>query len=121
MTWLLVAVFGAIGAPSRYVVDRYVQERTRGVFPWGTFVINVSGAFVLGLLTALEARHHLTPDVEIALGVGFCGAFTTWSTYNFESVRLLEDGALGAAAANAAGSLAAGVVAAAGGLVLGML
>lgn len=119
MNWALVAVFGAIGAPCRYLVDRFVQQRTRGVFPWGTFVINVAGAFVLGLLVALEARQHLAPDVELALGVGFCGAFTTWSTYNFETVRLLEDGALAAAAANALGSLAAGLVAAAMGLALG--
>ncbi|HVV29924.1 MAG TPA: fluoride efflux transporter CrcB [Mycobacteriales bacterium] len=121
MSWLLVALLGAVGAPARYYTDRAVQERTTRRLPWGTLVVNVSGSFVLGLLTALSTHHGLDHHVELAFGTGLCGAFTTWSTWSFETVRLLEDGKLCAATLHAVGSLGLGLLAAAAGLGLGTL
>jgi CrcB protein len=93
--------------------------RRPAAFPWGTFVVNLSGAFVLGLVTGLGLYHHGLGSVPKAvLGAGFCGAYTTFSTFSYETVRLVEEGALGAAAANLAGSLLLGLLAAAAGLAL---
>lgn len=121
MSWALVAIFGAVGAPARYLTDSFVQRRTRGRFPFGTLTVNVFGSFVLGLLTGLTLHHGLAPDWRIALGTGFCGTLTTWSTWSFESVRLVEDGALGLATRNVVGGLAAGLGSAALGLGLALL
>jgi CrcB protein len=88
------------------------RTASRGVFPWGTFVINVAGSLLLGVLVGLRLYHGL-PDAPLAvLGIGFCGAFTTFSTVTYETIRLVEDGArfdaLMNVLANAAGSLLAG-------------
>jgi fluoride exporter len=120
MTYLLVAVFGAAGAISRYWLDGRVSEMVHGQFPWGTFVINVLGAFLLGLLVALTTERLLPhPNWRIALGIGFLGSFTTFSTYTYETVKLAEDGAIGLALLNSIGMLALGLLAAASGLALG--
>lgn len=110
MTLLLVLVGGAIGAPVRFLADRWVTTRLPGPFPWGTLAVNVVGSFVLGLLAASA------PQWLLALGgVGFCGALTTFSTFSFETVRLAEEGRWGAATLN----VAAGVVLSAVALCLG--
>ncbi len=109
---------GAIGAPTRYLVDGWVQDRVSGVFPWGTFVINVSGSLLLGIVTGLALYHGLGDLPKIAIGTGFCGAYTTFSTFSYETVRLLEEGSIGLAAGNAFGSVAAGLAAAAIGLAI---
>jgi CrcB protein len=120
MTYLLVAVFGAAGAVSRYWRDGRVSDVAHGQFPWGTFVINVVGAFLLGLLVALTTERLLPhPNWRIALGIGFLGSFTTFSTYTYETVKLAEDGAIGLALLNSIGMLALGLLAAASGLALG--
>lgn len=121
MNWLLVAVFGAVGAPARYLVDSFVQRRTGTRFPFGTLAVNVAGSFVLGLLTGLTLHHGMASEVKIALGTGFCGALTTWSTWSFESIRLVEEGSLGLASRNVVGSLAAGLGAAALGLGIALV
>src|SRR5438094_1999837 len=95
-----IAVAGALGAPVRYLLDGFVQDRSGGVFPRGTFVINVSGSFLLGVLTGLVLYHAFPGDVKIVLGVGFCGAYTTFSTFTYETVRLAEERAFGAALQN---------------------
>jgi CrcB protein len=121
MIWIGVIVAGAIGAPSRYLLDGFVQDRVSGAFPWGTFVINMTGSFVLGFLTGL-ALYHAFPDTpRIILGTGFCGAYTTFSTWTFETVRLVEEDALREAALNAGLSLVVGMAAAAAGLALAAL
>ena len=109
---------GAIGAPARYVLDGFVQDRAPGVFPWGTLVINVTGSLVLGVITGLALYHGLGDLPKIAIGTGFCGAYTTFSTFSYETVRLVEEGSLGLAASNAIGSVAAGLAAAAFGLAI---
>ncbi|MGZ4690939.1 MAG: fluoride efflux transporter CrcB [Acidimicrobiia bacterium] len=109
---------GAIGAPARYLLDGFVQDRAHGVFPWGTFVINATGSLILGLITGLAMYHGLGDLPKIAIGTGFCGAYTTFSTFSYETVRLLEEGSVGLAAGNVFGSVAAGLAAAALGLAL---
>ena len=115
MTVLLVLLGGAVGAPVRYVVDLMVQSRHDSVLPWGTFVVNAAGSLVLGA-TAGGVAAAGGPDWVLTLvGTGFCGALTTFSTFSFETVRLAEEGALGAAAVNVAGSVVVGAAACAAG------
>lgn len=117
---LAIALAGSLGALLRYWVDGVVSRRTGGGFPWGTFVVNVSGAFLLGLLfTLLTERYRVDAWVRSGLTIGFLGAYTTFSTFSLETYRLLEDRAVGLAAANAFGSLAAGLGALYVGIVLG--
>lgn len=117
MTALLVAVGAAIGAPLRYHLDRWLQRRTGALLPVGTLAVNVVGAFVLGVL----ATASVSGDARALLGVGLCGAFTTWSTFGYETVRLAEDGARGVAALNVVATLGLGLPAAALGWWLGSL
>lgn len=115
-----VAAASAVGAPARYLLDRYVAERNRWAFPWGTFVINVTGSFVLGLLVGLGAHHGLSKTAVSILGGGFCGAYTTFSTFSVETVRLVEEGSLVEASMNVVGGIAVGLLAAAAGLGLAL-
>jgi len=111
----MVLVGGALGAPLRYLVDLAVQSRHDSVFPWGTFLVNVVGSLVLGAVAAVAAT-TATPEWLLPLvGIGVCGALTTFSTLGFETVRLLEEGSLLTAALNSLGSLAVGLGACAGG------
>jgi CrcB protein len=93
VSWLLVAVGGALGAAARYLLDRAVAVRQTGPFPLGTLVINVSGSIALGLLLGLAIAQQLPTSVVALAGTGFLGAYTTFSTFTFETLRLLEDGA----------------------------
>jgi CrcB protein len=113
-----LVVAGAIGAPARYLVDGFVQDRTVGDLPWGTFVINVTGSLLLGLITGAALYHAFPSTPKIWLGTGFCGAYTTFSTFTFETIRLLEEGEVANAFRYAAGSLLAGAAAAALGLAV---
>ncbi|HET9076887.1 MAG TPA: fluoride efflux transporter CrcB [Acidimicrobiales bacterium] len=119
MTGLVeVGIGGLIGAPTRFVVDQIVTAGRRGLFPWGTFVVNAAGAFILGLLDGLASYHGLGPVPTAVLGTGFCGALTTFSTLSYETLRLLEEGTTSAAVWNVAGSLAVGLAAAGAGIGL---
>jgi CrcB protein len=113
-----LVIAGAFGAVSRYVVDDLVKSRFPGPFPWGTFVINVTGSFVLGVVTGLALYHGLGPIPKTAIGVGFCGAYTTFSTFSYETVHLIETGSVGPAMGSALGSVAVGLVAAGIGIAL---
>jgi CrcB protein len=115
---LAFVVAGAVGAPLRYLVDIAITERTKGTFPWATFVINVTGSFLLGLLTGLGLHHGLPKTARLVLGTAFCGAYTTFSTFTFETVRLLDEGEPLAAVKNAAGTLLIAALAAAAGLAV---
>jgi CrcB protein len=117
---LAIALAGSLGALLRYWLDGVVSRRTGGGFPWGTFAVNVSGSFLLGLLfTLLTERYRVDAWIRSGLMIGLLGAYTTFSTFSLETYRLLEDRALGLAAANAFGSLAAGLAALYVGVVLG--
>lgn len=117
MTILLIALGAAVGAPARYLTDRAIQSRHATVFPWGTFTVNVFGSFIFGVLAA--STHRLDPALAAGLGTGFCGALTTYSTFSYETLRLLEGRAGFYAAANIVASVAAGVGAATIGLAVG--
>ena len=104
---------GAIGAPLRYLTDRAVQQRHDTVFPWGTLTVNVVGSLLLGALTG----GVLPEQVSALLGVGFCGALTTYSTFSYETLRLAEQEAYFYAAVNVVVSVLASVGAALLGLV----
>jgi len=117
-TWAAFVVAAAIGAPARYVVDGLVQERVDRDLPAGTPLVNITGSFLLGLLTGLATHHGLSPAAKTVLGTGFCGAYTTFSTFTFETVRLAEEGDYGDAVRNVGLSLVIGAVAAAAGLAL---
>jgi CrcB protein len=117
LSLLLIAIGGAAGAVSRYAVDTWVSERAASAFPWGTFVVNTTGSFVLGLLFALAIDRALLPaDVRLPVMVGFVGAYTTFSTLMLETWRLVEGGAMLLALANLAASVVVGLIA----LVLGL-
>ena len=118
MTVLLVFLGGIIGAPARYLLDRAVQRRRESVFPWGTLIVNLIGCVVLGVLTG--AAQSLPRDLVVFAGTGFCGALTTFSTFGFETTRLLEEGSLVEAGLNALGSLVLGVLAAVLGYAAGV-
>jgi fluoride exporter len=121
LTWSAFVLAGAVGAPVRYLVDGFIGDRTEGVFPWGTFVINVSGSLLLGFLTGLALYHAFPKAPKVVLGTGFCGAYTTFSTFSFETVRLVEEGAYAEAMSNALGTLVIGALGAGAGLALAAL
>lgn len=120
MTLLLVLLGGAIGAPLRYLTDLGVQHLHDQVFPWGTWTVNVAGSFLLGLVGALVA-HGTDPWLAAFVGTGVCGALTTFSTFGYETVRLVQEGARPAAVLNVAGSVVAGLAACTLGWELGGL
>src|SRR5689334_24694403 len=101
MPLILIALGGAAGAVSRFVLDQFVTDRLGGEFPFGTLVINVSGSFVIGLLFALAVERAVLPSgIRGPAMIGFIGAYTTFSTLMLESWRLAEDGAIALALAN---------------------
>lgn len=114
---IAVGVVGGLGAIGRFALDGAVGGRVKGVFPYGTLVVNLSGAFVLGILVGGAVGES---TYRIA-GTGLIGAFTTFSTWTFETHRLAEDGELSQAALNVGVSLAAGLLAAWAGQQVGGL
>jgi CrcB protein len=97
MMVLWVAIGGAAGAVTRYAVggwvQRLLQDRSAGAFPWGTLLINVTGCALMGLLApVLFERSLARPELRMAILVGFLGAYTTWSTFSYETLRFLNDG-----------------------------
>ena len=121
LAWAAFVAAGAIGAPVRYLVDGAVGDRTEGVFPWGTFLINVTGSLLLGFLTGLALYHAFPATPKAIVGTGFCGAYTTFSTFTFETVRLVEEGAVDEALRNVAGTFVVCAAAAALGLAIAAL
>jgi CrcB protein len=116
--WLAFCAAAAVGAPLRYVVDNVVADRTAGAFPWGTFTVNVTGSFLSGLVAGLAIHHGLPATVRTVVATGFLGSYTTFSTFTFETVRLVEEGALDEAVRNAVGTLVVCALAAGAGLAL---
>jgi len=110
MNILYLAVGGALGTLARFGMSGWVQARA-GLFPWGTFSVNVAGALFVGFLFRYLQDVSAATAWRVFLGIGFAGAFTTFSTLAFETVGLFQEGAWRAAAGYALGSLVAGVVA----------
>lgn len=93
VTVIAVFICGALGAITRYQLDGFIQNRVRGAMPVGTLIINVVGSLVLGILVGLRLRHGLSDTIELAVGTGFCGGFTTFSSLMYESTQLAQEGA----------------------------
>lgn len=110
MTAVLVFVGAMVGAPLRYLTDRTVQNRHDSLFPWGTFSVNLAGCLILGGLAG--AGTALPAPLLALIGTGFCGALTTYSTFSYETVRLLEQKLYFYAAMNVIISVIAGLGAA---------
>ena len=122
MTLVFIAVGGAAGALSRYLLQGWVQDLAGGRFPWGTFVVNISGSFLLGIVFALSVdRAFLAPEVRVPVMIGFIGSYTTFSTLMLESWRLVEEGDYLFMLGNLIGSVAVGMVALVAGLAIGRL
>jgi CrcB protein len=118
VTVLMIVLGAGLGAPARYLTDRTMQSRHETVFPWGTLTVNIVASLVLGVVSGAGA--HADPAVVALIGTGFCGALSTYSTFSFETLRLVQDGARFYAAANVAVSLIAGIGAAAFGWSVGL-
>lgn len=117
---VMIGLSGGLGALSRYWVEGVIVRRYSGIFPLGTFLVNISGAFLLGLaFTVMTERFLVSPNLRSALTIGFLGAYTTFSTLSLETFRLLEDGAYFFGVLNALGSLTVGLVAVWLGVVVG--
>ncbi|MFJ7151472.1 fluoride efflux transporter CrcB [Streptomyces sp. NPDC100445] len=112
MNWLLVSAGAAVGAPLRYLTDRAVQARHDSLFPWGTFVVNMAGCLLLGLLAGAVSAGAAGAQVQLLVGTGLCGALTTYSTFSYETLRLTEAGSGLYAALNVAAGVVGGLAAA---------
>jgi CrcB protein len=121
LAWVAFVGAAAVGAPLRYAIDGFVGDRVGGMFPWGTFLINASGSLLLGFLTGLALYHGLPKVPKVILGTGFLGAYTTFSTFTFDTVRLIGEGANTEALRNALGTLVTCAAAAALGLAAAAL
>lgn len=118
MNVLLVAAGGAIGAVVRYLLGGWIQGRLGPDFPWGTFIVNVSGSLLIGVVLGLVDRGALSGEARLFLAVGILGGYTTFSTFSYETLKLIEQGNLGATLLNALGQVAAGLVAVYVGVVI---
>ncbi|RAQ97832.1 fluoride efflux transporter CrcB [Thermogemmatispora tikiterensis] len=110
---------GALGALSRYVLGRFIAERVATAFPLGTLVINLTGAFAIGLVFGLAAAHVISTALQGVLATGFLGGYTTFSTMSWEGVELLRGGSSWLGLLYLIGSVLLGLLAAALGLALG--
>jgi fluoride exporter len=117
MPILLVFVGGCLGAVGRFTTDRFISARHDMVFPWGTFAVNIVGSATLGVLVGALGAGSTWP--VLLVGTGFCGALTTFSTFSFETVRLLEEGSFVEAALNVVASVVVGLAFVTGGFALG--
>jgi CrcB protein len=117
-----VALGGALGASARYGIDRLIERRSTAVFPWSTFTINVTGCFLIGLVTAaLVDRHHLPAWLRVGIVVGFIGGYTTFSTFVQETYDVGDIHHVAIALAYVVASIAAGLVVLYAGLRVGRL
>ena len=115
-----VGLGGFLGANARYLLGGFVSERWGAVFPLGTFIINVTGSFILGFFMAYaQERSWLEPSARLMFAVGFVGAYTTFSTFEYETMRLIQNREMMLAALNVFGSLLAGTIAVFAGFILG--
>jgi CrcB protein len=107
-----VALGGALGASARWGVDRLIEQRTESLFPWATFAINLSGCFLIGVITeALVDRHHVPAWIRVGLVMGVIGGYTTFSTFAQESLQLVDARDVAVALAYAGGSVVLGILA----------
>jgi CrcB protein len=117
--YLMIAIGGALGALARYQLAALIQARVPVGFPWGTFIVNITGCLVMGVATALFTDRLLVhPNWRFLIPIGFIGAYTTFSTFEFETFRAITEGAWLVGGLNVVGSVVAGYVALWLGIVL---
>ncbi len=122
MTYLAISIGAVMGANVRYLIGGWVADRMGSTFPYGTLIINVSGSFLIGLILAAANERAMTPWwVRPTFAVGFLGSYTTFSTFSFETLSLIQSGSWGLAAVNIMGSLAGALVGVYLGAALGRL
>lgn len=122
MDYLIVGLGGFLGANARYLLDNWIAARYGTSFPYGTMVINVSGSFVIGLfLVLVTERFVVHPHWRLFFAVGFLGAYTTFSTFSFESLALIKDGCWLLSLLNIVGSVVLGLMAALSGVLIARL
>jgi len=118
--YLVIGIGGFLGANTRYLVAGWAARRFGATFPYGTFIINISGSFILGFFMAfLRDRAFIHPNYRLFFAIGFLGAYTTFSTFTYESLRLLQDGSLLLGFTNILASIIIGLVGVFIGFVLG--
>jgi CrcB protein len=115
-----VALGGALGASARSALDRLIEQRSFSIFPWATFTINISGCFLIGIITAaLVDRHHLPAWIRVGLVLGVIGGYTTFSTFAQEALTLFDAHDAAVALAYTVGSVAVGIAAVYAGALVG--
>lgn len=119
--YLYLAIGGVVGTFARYGVRAWLYTPALSGFPWSTFAVNLVGSFLLGLAVRAADISAVSPEVRIMITVGFCGAFTTFSTFTFEALALMQEGAWVRASLYAFGSIGFGLVAVALGLSAGTM
>jgi CrcB protein len=117
----MVAIGGALGAIARYQLAAIVQERVPIGFPWGTFVVNITGCFIMGIASTLLTDRIASANLRFLIPIGFIGAYTTFSTFELETFRAVSDGAWMIGALNVAGSVTLGYLALWSGIVVAQL
>lgn len=118
MTLLWVIVAGGAGSGARYLIGLWAAERLGAAFPFGTLIVNLAGCFALGVVAHLASTLSWNPELRAAIAVGFLGGFTTYSSFNHDTLALFASGATGAAVLNVAITLGGGLLAGWAGLAL---
>ena len=122
MTYLLIGIGGFLGCNARYLLGGWIAERYGTSFPYGTMVINVSGSFIIGFfLVLISERFIVHPNWRLFFAIGFLGGYTTFSTFSFESITLIQGGSWWLGLANIVGSVVLGLVAVLTGMALARL
>jgi len=120
--YLWISLGAVIGANTRYLIGGWAAERWGASFPYGTFLINLTGSLILGFfLTLATERALVDPRLRLLITVGFCSSYTTFSTYTYESLTLMLNGSWGAGLINLLGSSGLGLLAVALGILIGRL
>jgi CrcB protein len=118
-TYILIGVGGFLGSISRFAAGQFIQNLLQSTLPFGTFSVNLLGSFIIGLIYGLSEYHNwFHPDLRMLLAVGFCGGFTTFSSFSYENLALLRDSQYLASAIYSVSSMILGIVAAFGGYFL---
>lgn len=120
--YLFIALGGALGALARFFLSTWIYEKTLSVFPWGTFVVNIMGCFIMGIVYVLGVEKLvINPNTRLFIAVGFLGSFTTFSALGLETMNIIKEGQLNIALLNGIGSLVTGVAAVGLGMITGQI
>ena len=118
MIWVAIAVAGGLGAVARYLLDRWVSARVASALPWGTWVVNVTGSFLAGVVAGLSTSGLVDVEMQTVVAGGFLGAYTTFSTAMFQAALEFDGEQPTAGLVNLVGTLVAAVLAASFGVLL---